>query len=83
MLILNEYIIFSFQVREMVEIITREFIQMASTAGEVDYIFIDDFKLRAEHFFFFLNKKNNAFLVDGAGKSKDSAEIYADDEFGV
>lgn len=24
-----------------------------------------------------------ALLEDGAGKSKDSAEIYADDEFGV
>lgn len=43
-------------------------------------MFIYDLNLRPEHIFI---QKMIGLLVDGTGKSKDSAEIHADDESGV
>lgn len=78
------------KVREMVEIITREFIQMAGTAGEVRLVTKAIFKMtklselgtcvrwRA------LPNVASLFLCsDGVGESEDAAQVHADDEPGV
>lgn len=70
------------QVREMVEIITREFIQMASSAGEVktathlhQLMLLGKRKLKHLHVSF--------ASPDGARASQNPAQIHADDELGV
>lgn len=70
-------LIVALQVREMVEIITREFIQMGGSAGEV--------RIQTNWLPFVSKWKNeaSAFHPDGVGASQDSAEVHVDDESGV
>lgn len=50
------------QVREMVEIITREFIQMSSNAGEVGELSLRIIWIRIPFHFFFLNLTINVYI---------------------
>lgn len=84
------------QVREMVEVITREFIQMTGNAGEVINWLLKVFQQAQLCECCCVIEKNNLFDVvaftesfpcfmnlDGAGTGQDTAQVHVDDEPGV